>query len=71
MRREIYFYRGYTIFRMLDGWMYGESDHNIYKTIRDVKNAIRKHIDGTQECEPTIIGVAEYLSTGEWVLKEI
>lgn len=52
-------------------WMYGESDHNVYKTIRDVKNAIRKHIDGTQECEPTIIGVAEYLSTGEWVLKEI
>ncbi len=71
MKREIYFYRGYTIFRMLGGWMYGDDDHHVYMTIKDAKNAIKKHIDGTQTAEPRIIGEAEYLSTGEWILKEI
>lgn len=65
----LYFYRGYTITRMLGGWWY-DGDLNIYKTIQDAKNAINKHIDGTHTAEPRILGEAEYLEDGTWILKQ-
>lgn len=67
--KGIYFYRGYTITNMLGGWWY-EGDLNIYKTIQDAKNAIRKHLDGTQKGETRIIGIAEYKEDGTWILKK-
>ena len=63
----IYFYRGYTITQMFGGWWF-ENDLRIYKTVRDAKNAIKKHLDGTHDAEPRIIGEAEY-ENGEWKLK--
>lgn len=52
-----YFYRGHEICKNYGGWVVVDGyDYNIYKTIRDAKNAVRKRIDGTNDREPRVIG---------------
>jgi hypothetical protein len=62
MERGMYFYRGQMIERFGCGWAWSEEMCRgnvigpIYRTVEDAKNAIRKHLDGTQKAEPRVIG---------------
>lgn len=62
MERGMYFYRGEMIERFGCGWAWSEEMCRgnvigpIYRTVEDAKNAIRKHLDGTQKAEPRVIG---------------
>ena len=50
-------YRGIEICKNYGGWVIVNGyNYNIYKTLEDAKNAVRKHLDGTHKAEPRIIG---------------
>ena len=54
---KAYFFRGETICPNYDGWVIINGyDYNIYKTLADAVNAIRKTLDGSHRKEPVIIG---------------
>jgi len=65
--RRYYFYRGEAIERFGNGWCWSEemcrgkcTGIPVYRTIEDVKNAIRKYIDGTHRAEPRVIQTAGF-----------
>lgn len=42
----------------------------IYKSLSDAKNAVRKHLDGTQTAEPRIVATAGFdLEKGEFFIE--
>ena len=50
-------YRGVEICRNYGGWIVVNGyDYNIFGSYESAKNAVRKHLDGTQKREPIIIG---------------
>jgi len=65
----IYFYRGNIITRMLGGWWI-DSSLSVYATIDDAKQAIKKHLDGTNTREPNAIGYAYLDGDNIWRLSK-
>ncbi len=54
---KAYFYRGEAISKNYGGWVIVNGyDYNIYKTLDDATNAIRKSNDGSNKKEPVVIG---------------
>ena len=52
-----YPFRGADICRNYGGWVIVNGyDYNIYKTLEDAKNQVRKRNDGTHKAEPRTIG---------------
>lgn len=50
-------YRGVDICRNYGGYVIVDGfDYNIYNSYESAKNAVRKHLDGTQKREPVVIG---------------
>ena len=50
-------YRGVDICRNYGGFVIVNGyDYNIYKSYESAKNAVRKHLDGSNKREPVIIG---------------
>ena len=50
-------YRGVDICKNYGGYVIVDGyDYNIYKSYESAKNAVRKHLDGTNKREPIIIG---------------
>lgn len=75
--RSYYFYRGEMIERFGGGWCWSEemcrgkeTGIPIYKTIEDVRNAIRKYNDGTHRSEPRVIGTVGF-EIGKGFYKEV
>jgi len=67
MKRTYYFHRGEMIERFGPGWCVSlemcsgeDTGIPIYKTLRDARNAINKHLDSTHTAEPQIIGTAGF-----------
>lgn len=60
--RGIYFYRGHTIFHEESGgWTTDISGNfNIYNTLFDAKQAIKKLLDGTNTKDPKVIGEMDF-----------
>jgi len=53
----IYELHGRTICRNYGGWVIVDGyNHNIYKTLQDAVNAVKKGNDGSHKAEPRIIG---------------
>lgn len=51
-----YQYRGADICKNYGGWVIVNGyDRNVYKTLEDAKNQVRKRNDGTHKSEPRII----------------
>lgn len=65
----IYFYRGETITRMFGGW-WTDSSLSVYATVNDAREAIRKHLDGTNTREPKAIGYAYLDGDNIWRLEK-
>lgn len=54
---NMYIYKGVDICKNYGGWVVVNGyDYNIYKTLEDARNAVRKRHDGTHKAEPRIIG---------------
>ena len=50
-------YRGVDICKNYGGYVIVDGyDYNIYGSYESAKNAVRKHLDGTQKREPIVIG---------------
>ena len=70
-----YFYRGETIEKFGNGWMWVEEacrGHNtvpIYKALKDARNAINKYLDSTNDAEPRVIQTAGFEIGRGWYIK--
>ena len=73
---SFYWYRGNMIERFGKGWMWMEESCRgqvngipVYKALKDVKNAIDKYLDSTNDEEPRIIQTAGWTQEKSWYIE--
>ena len=73
---SFYWHRGDMAERFGPGWFWVEEACRgmttgipIYKALVDVKNAIDKHMDGTNKAEPRIVGTAGWSKERGWYVE--